>query len=137
MLEHGFHKMQQNKFPRERSEDQNRVNWQIRVPQVRVVREEEQLGIMATDEARKLAMDNGLDLVEIAPTAKPPVCRIMDYGRYKYELKIKKKQCIIIWNKGIPRINTDNIYDVSIRRAIYIHFTIELEEHNVLESNTV
>jgi len=53
------------------------------------------------------------------------------------ELKIKKKQCIIIWNKGIPRINTDNIYDVSIRRAIYIHFTIELEEHNVLESNTV
>ena len=66
-----------------RREDQNRVNWQIRVPQVRVVRDEEQLGVMPTDAARKMAMDDGLDLVEIAPTAKPPVCRIMDYGRFK------------------------------------------------------
>ena len=75
-----------------RREDQNRVNWQIRVPQVRVVRDEEQLGVMPTDAARKMAMDDGLDLVEIAPTAKPPVCRIMDYGRFKYEQNIKKKE---------------------------------------------
>mgnify|MGYP006276278587 CR=1 FL=1 len=84
--------MNHNKFPRDRREDQNRVNWQIKVPQVRVVREEEQLGVMPTDQARKLAMDDGLDLVEIAPTAKPPVCRIMDYGRFKYENNLKKKE---------------------------------------------
>jgi translation initiation factor IF-3 len=116
MLEHGFHKMQQNKFPRERSEDQNRLNWQIRVPQVRVVREEEQLGIMATDEARKLAMDNGLDLVEIAPTAKPPVCRIMDYGRYKYELKIKKKEAA-----KKQRESQVQIKEIRLRPAIQDH----------------
>ena len=84
--------MNHNKFQRDRREDQNRVNWQIKVPQVRVVREEEQLGVMPTDQARKLAMDEGLDLVEIAPTAKPPVCRIMDYGRFKYENNLKKKE---------------------------------------------
>lgn len=76
----------------ERREDENRVNWQIRVPQVRVVREEEQLGVMSTDEARRIAQDQGLDLVEIAPAARPPVCRIMDYGRFKYEQNIKKKE---------------------------------------------
>jgi translation initiation factor IF-3 len=73
-------------------EEENRLNWQIRVPQVRVIKDEEQLGIMPTDQARKLAMDNGLDLVEIVPNAKPPVCRIMDYGRYKYDQNIKKKE---------------------------------------------
>ena len=76
----------------ETNKDDNRVNWQIRVTQVRVVREEEQLGIMSTDEARRIAQDEGLDLVEIAPAARPPVCRIMDYGRYKFEQKIKKKE---------------------------------------------
>jgi translation initiation factor IF-3 len=75
-----------------RREDEHRTNFQIRVPQVRVTRGEEQLGIMPTDHARRMAMDEGLDLVEIAPTAKPPVCRIMDYGRYKYEQNIKKKE---------------------------------------------
>lgn len=75
-----------------RNPDENRVNWHIRVPQVRVIRGEEQLGIMPTDEARRLAQDAGLDLVEIAPQARPPVCRIMDYGRFKYEEKVKKKE---------------------------------------------
>lgn len=71
---------------------ENRVNWEIRVPNVRVVKEEEQLGIMPTDEARRLAQDEGLDLVEVAPNARPPVCRIMDYGRFKYEQKVKLKE---------------------------------------------
>jgi translation initiation factor IF-3 len=75
-----------------RQENEHRINWQIRVPQVRVVREEEQLGVMSTDHARRLAEEEGLDLVEIAATAKPPVCRIMDYGRYRYEQNIKKKE---------------------------------------------
>ena len=76
----------------QKQEDEHRINFQIRVPQVRVVREEEQLGIMTTDQARRLAMDEGLDLVEVAPTAKPPVCRIMDYGRFKYDQKLKNKE---------------------------------------------
>lgn len=50
----------------------------------------EQLGIIPTDEAISIARDNGLDLVEVAPKEKPPVCRIMDYGKYKYD-KNKKK----------------------------------------------
>jgi translation initiation factor IF-3 len=75
-----------------RNDDDHRVNWQIRVPQVRVIKEEEQLGIMSTDAARKLAQDEGLDLVEISPSARPPVCKIMNYGRFKYEQNLKKKE---------------------------------------------
>lgn len=71
-----------------------RVNFQIRVPKVRVVHDEQQLGIMSTDDARRLAQEKGLDLVEIAPQAQPPVCKIMDYGRYKYEQQIKKKDSL-------------------------------------------
>jgi len=70
--------------------DKVRINQNIRVPEVRVVNEDgQQLGIMGTDAARDIATRIGLDLVEISPTAEPPVCKIMDYGRYKYELKKK------------------------------------------------
>ena len=66
------------------------MNRAIRVVEVRVVNEDgQQLGVMATDAARDVASRLGLDLVEISPTARPPVCKIMDYGRYKYELKKK------------------------------------------------
>ena len=80
------------KFQGGRQEDSHRVNFQIKVPQVRVVRDEEQLGVMSTDQARKMASDDGLDLVEIVPNSKPPVCKIMDYGRFKYEQKLKVKE---------------------------------------------
>lgn len=64
----------------------HRVNHQIRFPQIRVIGAEgEQLGIMSPDEAREAAAAEGLDLVEVAPQARPPVCRIMDYGKYRYE----------------------------------------------------
>ena len=60
------------------------------MPEVRVVNEDgQQLGVMSTDAARDVANRLGLDLVEISPNAHPPVCKIMDYGRYKYELKKK------------------------------------------------
>jgi len=78
-----------------------RINERIRVPQVRLIDTGgEQIGIISTREALKIALDKGYDLVEIAPTAKPPVCKIMDYGKYKYELSkkaksAKKKQHII------------------------------------------
>ncbi len=63
-----------------------RVNRQIRAPSVRLISEEgNQLGVMTVDEALRLARGAELDLVEVAPNADPPVCRIMDYGKYKYE----------------------------------------------------
>ena len=63
-----------------------RRNHRIKTPTVRVISPEgKQLGILDTPKAINLALENGLDLVEVAPNARPPVCRIMDYGRYKYE----------------------------------------------------
>ena len=67
-----------------------RVNERIRDAQVRVIGADgEQLGVMSSDEARQRAEEAGLDLVEVAASSSPPVCRIMDYGRYKYEQKKK------------------------------------------------
>jgi translation initiation factor IF-3 len=64
----------------------HRINHQIRVPQIRVIGPEgAQLGIMSPKEALTLAQDSGLDLVEVAPQARPPVCRILDYGKFRYE----------------------------------------------------
>ena len=62
-----------------------RLNEQIRVPTVRLVRDGEQLGVVSIEEAQKIAEDANLDLVEIAPNAEPPVVRVMDYGKFKYE----------------------------------------------------
>ncbi len=66
----------------------HRVNEMIRIAQVRVISDEgEQLGVMTSAEALAKARAAGLDLVEVAPAAKPPVCRIMDYGKFKYQQK--------------------------------------------------
>lgn len=70
-----------------------RINDEIRVRDIRVVDTDgNQLGIMPTREALKLAEEKQLDLVEIAPQAKPPVCRIMDFGKYKYEQSKREKE---------------------------------------------
>jgi translation initiation factor IF-3 len=70
-----------------------RINNRIRVREVRLVGEDgSPLGVVATPEALKLAEEAGLDLVEVAPTAAPPVCRIMDYSRYKYEQEKREKE---------------------------------------------
>lgn len=69
------------------------INEQIKDKEVRLISEGgEQLGIMSTKDALKLAKEANLDLVKIAPTAKPPVCKIIDYGKYKYELARKEKE---------------------------------------------
>ena len=69
------------------------INEQIRDKEIRLIGEDgEQLGIMSTREAMKLAAEAELDLVKIAPTAKPPVWKIIDYGKYKYELTRKEKE---------------------------------------------
>lgn len=75
------------------SQEDLRVNERIRISPVRLIDEEgEQVGIVATDEARDIAAEAGLDLVEVAPNSRPPVCRIMDYGKYKYEQARKAKE---------------------------------------------
>lgn len=67
------------------------MNERIRVPEIRVIGADgEQLGVMTPEDALAQAREEGLDLVEVAPNSRPPVCRIMDYGRYKYEQKKKK-----------------------------------------------
>ncbi len=69
-----------------------RLNEQIRVTPVRLIDENnEQRGVVSTSEAMSMARELGIDLVEIAPTEKPPVCRLMDYGKHKYDLKKKQR----------------------------------------------
>nr|WP_207667848.1 translation initiation factor IF-3 [Serpentinicella alkaliphila] len=73
--------------------NEQQINEEIRDKEVRLVDTEgEQLGIMSAKEAQKLANAKNLDLVKIAPKANPPVCKIMDYGKYKYELAKKEKE---------------------------------------------
>ncbi len=102
----------------------HRINHMIRVPEIRVIDENnEQLGVMASDQARTLARERGFDLVEISPTAVPPVCRIMDYGKFKYEQKKKasesrKKQHVIQVKELRLRPKTgDHDVDVRLRQA--------------------
>ncbi|MBW1687005.1 MAG: translation initiation factor IF-3 [Deltaproteobacteria bacterium] len=77
-------------FRRAAKKPVTRINDRIREPQVRVIGSDgEQLGVMTAEDALARAVDVGLDLVEVAPGSTPPVCRIMDYGRYKYEQKKK------------------------------------------------
>jgi len=86
---------------RDEKGDRTNINDQIRAKQVRVIDEEgKQVGVISINEALRLAEDAGLDLVEVSPTADPPVCRIMDYGKFRYEqskkqAEAKKKQTVI------------------------------------------
>ena len=101
-----------------------RVNRQIRISPVRVVTAEgEQLGVLPVDEALAAAMERGLDLVEVAPTARPPVVKIMDYGKFKFEeakaaRAAKKKQHVIHLKevKYRPGID-DHDFDFKTRHA--------------------
>lgn len=100
------------------------MNREIRAPEVRVIDEDgTMLGIFAPMEALRMAEDKGLDLIEIAPTAKPPTCKIMDYGKYKYELKKKEHQArknqTVITIKEIqlrPRTDQHDL-DVKLKHA--------------------
>jgi translation initiation factor IF-3 len=102
--------------------DGPRVNEQITVPQVRLIDDAGQMiGVVSRREALNRAMEAGLDLVEVSPTAEPPVCKILDYGKFKYESQKKKnearKKQKIIEVKEIkmrPGID-DHDYDVKMR----------------------
>lgn len=96
------------------------VNEKIRAKEVRVIDPEgEQLGILPLKEALNLAQEKNLDLVTVAPNAKPPVCRIMDYGKYKYEQskrekEARKKQNIITVKEVKVRPNIDD-HDLNVK----------------------
>jgi translation initiation factor IF-3 len=98
----GSRKPREDDLISRKTEDRTRINEMIRVKQVRVIDEEgNQLGIMSPQDAMRDAVERGLDLVEVAPNGQPPVCRIMDYGKYKYqqakrEKESKKNQHIIV-----------------------------------------
>ena len=84
------------------------INEQIRDKEVRLIGEDgEQLGIVSSRDALKMAEEAGLDLVKIAPTAKPPVCKIVDYGKYRYELARKEKDIKEI--RLSPNIDTNDL----------------------------
>ncbi len=92
-----------------------RINEDIRAREVRVIGSDgEQLGIMSGREAQQLAYEKHLDLVEIAPTAKPPVCRIMDYGKYRYEQQKREKE-------SRKKQKTFDIKEVKLRPGIEEH----------------
>jgi len=91
------------------------VNDQIRVPRVRLISETgEQMGIKTADEARTYAYGKGLDLVEVAAQADPPVAKVMDYGKYRYELEQKAKQA----RKNQTQIH---VKEIKLRPKIGVH----------------
>lgn len=95
-----------------------RVNERIRVPEVRMVGEDgSQLGVMAIQDAMKLAEDQGLDLVEVAPQAVPPVCRIMDYGKFRYETTRKERDA----RKARKSKATQDLREVRMKTRIGQH----------------
>lgn len=79
------------RFP-QKKEAEHRINHLIRVPQVRLVGENVEVGVYPTAEALKMAQDQELDLVEISPQGDPPVCRIIDYNKFLYDKKRKEKE---------------------------------------------
>jgi translation initiation factor IF-3 len=99
------------------SQEELRVNDRIRISPIRLIDDEgEQVGIVPTDEARRMARERGMDLVEVAPNARPPVCKLMDYGKHKYEqarkLREARKKQHNIHVKEVklrPRIETHDL----------------------------
>ncbi len=105
--------LRSDRIPRE-----YRVNQRIRVPEVRLVDEKgEQLGVMATQQAMTIADERELDLVEVAPAAAPPVCRLMDYGRFKYDTDRKERE----ERKKRKEKVTNELREVRMKTRIGLH----------------
>ena len=80
------------KVDKKKQQPQYRINEQIRVPEVRIVGDDIESSVMPTRQALQLAQDREVDLVEISPTANPPVCRLIDYSKFLYQQKKKQKE---------------------------------------------
>ena len=132
-----------------REEDGPRINEEIRVKEVRLIDENgENRGVISIREALQLAVDAGLDLIEISPQAVPPVCKILDFGKYKYEMQkrkaeAKKNQKVIEIKelKLRPMIDTHD-YEVKIKQAKKflgegnkVKFTMRFEGREMNTSN--
>ena len=105
--------------------DQHQINEQIRDKEVRVISAEgEQLGIMSAREALAIAEEEGLDLVKISPNAVPPVCKVMNYGKFKFEQAKKEKE------------NRKNQKVVELKE-IYLSMTIDIGDLNVKAKKTL
>ena len=105
--------------------DQHQINEEIRDKEVRVISAEgEQLGIMSAAQAQAIADDAGLDLVKISPNAVPPVCKIMNYGKFKFEQAKREKE------------NRKNQKVIEIKE-IYLSMTIDIGDLNVKAKKTV
>ena len=115
-------------------EDRVRINEAIRVKQVRVIDEEgNQLGIMSPEDAVREANERGYDLVEVAPNGQPPVCRIMDYGKYKYQQAKRAKE-------SKKHQHTVSIKEVKFRPKIGVHdfdYKIDHAKEFLSEGNKV
>ena len=95
--------------------DQTRVNERIRVPQVRLIDQDgQQIGVVATDEALKMARERDLDLVEVAAESRPPVTRLLDYSKYRYEQEQKAKAA----RKHQQQVN---VREIKLRPKIAVH----------------
>jgi translation initiation factor IF-3 len=101
-----------------------RVNEKIRAPEIRVIDEEGQVGVMTVDKALEIAREREVDLVEISPTATPPVCKLMDFGKYLYQLSKKAQDA----RKHQTRIH---VKEVKFRPKIDEH-DYNFKKNNVL-----
>ena len=105
----------QNYFQRRTKPRGPRTNEKIRATQVRVINSDgENLGTLSTQEAINIAKQKGLDLIEISPKANPPVCKIIDIGKYKYDLQKKA-------NKAKKKQKTINLKEIKLRPVTEIH----------------
>ena len=114
----------QQRDPRGGSSRDARTNRRIKAREVRVIGpESEQLGVLPIDQALARAQELGMDLVEVSPTAKPPVCKIMDYGRFKYlekkkQNEAKKKQVVVQLKEVKLRPRTEeHDYDTKLKKV--------------------
>jgi translation initiation factor IF-3 len=104
---------------KERDKDNTRINESIRSREVRLIDAEgEMLGVMTIKDALQKAYDTGLDLVEISPEGNPPVCKLMDYGKYKFSQQKKKQEA-------------KKKQKVIILKELYIHLNIAQHDYNV------
>lgn len=107
--------------------DEPRINRQIAIPSVRLVDQNgNMIGVVATNEALRMAENAGLDLVEVSPAANPPVCKILDYGKYKYEVQKKaheaRRKQKVISIKEIKLRPTIDKHDLDIKMRHVMEF---------------
>lgn len=112
-----------------RNDFRHRVNHRIRVREIRVVGENIETGIYTREEALKMARAQGLDLVEISPNARPPVCKIIDYSKFKYEQKKRQKELKAKQSKSVLKEirfgpNTDS-HDFEFKKKHALKFLKE------------